>query len=834
MKKILVGYIGRGKTSGIDKYLFLFLRKMKEEGNKVDFLTRDEDNDLSKYIDYNDSKVFKVSRNRHFFKQLKEMKKIIRENNYDIGYFNISEAYNFVGILAAKLYGIKKVVVHSHSSGLKKSSYLKTSVCFILNYLLKFVITLCSDLNIACSEKAAKWLFSKNVYDNDDYEIIYNAVDYEKFKYNEKTREKIRKKYKIDDKFVVGHVGRFTFVKNHGFLIDIFCEYHKKNPNSVLMCIGDGVDFERIKEYSKKIGVYDNIIFTGSVENVNEMIQAFDCFLLPSKFEGLPVVGIESQFSQTKCIFSDRISRLASISDSTLFLPINDPKKWANSITGGKAKLNKNAENFKVENVNDQFNKIVEDNSGKIDVTSLLLKLLLIIHYFLNLTVFYNGFNYLMIACGILLLIITFSKKFKFIRTKLKEKKINICYMLFLISYLLSFALMKKYDVVGSAKILIWTILHMFYAFNTSYFINKNSLKRETSFIFKAIIFVLSIINVHNLYLLLNRIQTTTISFGNKVHLVGLTKWGRFYGNFYDANYASVSCVCAMFMAIYLIKRSRKSIEKILLSISIMLDLIYLYIGQSRTGLVAFAISFATYILVSYLLPKINFKKLIVSLFLFFICIFALPKQFLNTYNNFSKAMSEKEKIAINTKNDVVVIENDKLIEEVVEEPVEEQIHLGRTDYGDDFSNGRLDIWQDGLKIFNKNKIFGIGFANILAYSKENFPELFVSKNNFEAFHNVLVDLLVSQGIVGIIIALMMFVYFAVLTIRNYSQIKSDSEVYEIFKTIVSIIASIFVSSLFLSQIFYINNFVTFAFWLLMGYYYFILIDCNKKNKSEV
>ena len=169
MKKILVGYIGFGRTSGIDKYLFSFLNRMKKEGNEVDFLTRFEDKELKEKLEKEGCKLFKVSRNRHFIRQMIEMKKIIKENNYDIGYFNISTAFNCIGIISSKLFGIKKTVVHSHSSSLEqRNPVLKLCLKFI-NLLFKPIISICSDLNIACSDKAAKWLFSKNVYDNDDY-----------------------------------------------------------------------------------------------------------------------------------------------------------------------------------------------------------------------------------------------------------------------------------------------------------------------------------------------------------------------------------------------------------------------------------------------------------------------------------------------------------------------------------------------------------------------------------------------------------------------------------------------------------------------------------------
>lgn len=844
MKKILVGYIGKGKTSGIDKYLFSFLDKMNEENIQVDFLSRFRDKDLENKLSESGSKIYHISRNRHFIRQFLEMKKIIKNNNYDIAYFNISKATNCIGIIASKIFGIKKIVVHSHSSGVEDSNIFKKAFSYIFNYLFKFVISLCSDLNLACSDKAAKWLFSKNVYDNDDYYIIYNTVNYEKFKYNEKTRKSIRKKMNIDDKFVIGHVGRFSYPKNHKFLIDTFIEYLKINPNSVLLCIGDGPNYNDIKDYAKKNNVYKKIVFTGAIDNVNEVVQAFDCFLLPSKFEGLPIVGIEAQFSQTKCIFSDKITKMSLISNDNLFLPIRNPKTWAENISSKKTKLNENADNFKNEKNKKQFDVILNNKSGKYNLPFLTLKILLIIHYFLNLTVFYNGFNYLMFLCAPLILIIVFSNRFDFLKSKLKDKKIYLIYMAFLVSYLISFALMSKYSISGSVKVMIWSVLHLFFVFDTSYLQNKKDLKKELYLIFKINVLVLSIINIHNLYLLVNHVKTTTYDFEHKIHLLGLTKWGRFYGNFYDANYASISCVCVILMSVYLLKKCKSIIEKILLSLTILTQLIYIYFGQSRTGLVTLAAAILIYIFINFIVAKMDIKKIALSIVIFAFGILILPKESLKIYNNISKNNNAGDSLIViddslnsiniisnmvgnNVPDDNNVKQNKKRPEPVIAETV-----VGRTDYNDDFSNGRFSIWKSGIEVFKKNIVFGIGFANIVDYTVDKMPNSFVAKNKFAAFHNTFIDLLVSQGIIGFIIGSSIFIYFVVLNIKKYKMVIKNKVTIKSYSIIISIIISIIFSSLFVSQIFYINNYVTFAFWMILGYMnYYLRMDSEIDEK---
>ncbi len=838
MKKVLVGYVSDCSTSGIDKYIINYIDSVKNDDIAFDFLTRGDSDFAKKELNKRGYNLYKVSRNRHFIRQIIEMKKIIKSNKYDAAYFNISESFNCVGIIAAKLFGIKKVIVHSHSSSIEKNNIIINLICRIINYLFKPIISICSDLNLACSDKAAKWLFSRNVYDNYDYEIIYNSIDYEKFKPNMNIRRKIREKYKIDDKFVVGHIGRFSYQKNHKFLLDIFNEYLKKNPESVLICVGDGPDYNKILDYSKKLGIYDKIIFTGAIDNVNEMIQSFDCFLLPSRFEGLPIVALEAQFSQVKCIISDKVSKMSLISDDSIMLPINDPRIWAKNISSKKTKLNKNAENYKLDKNKAQFNKIMNNFSGKYNIPSLLFKLLLVVHYILNLTVFYNGFNYLMVLCGLLLPIIFISKKFEYFRTKSKDIKIYLLFFAFLVSYIISFLLMKKYDITGSTKVFIWTALHMFFIFNTSYIKSINDLKKESYTAFDLLILILSVFNIHNLYLLINHIQATVTDFGGKLHPMGLTKWGRFYGNFYDVNYTSIVSICAILMAVYMFIICKSKVKKLLLCVSVFLQLVYLYLGQSRTGLLAFAVVFALFILFNNVIKKFDIKKIAISCILFFILVFVLPTQSLKLYNylsygnNAEKNNSVKKVDSKNIKKSNDDINSNIVIDEEMDYTTEDELLLGRTDYESDYSNGRLSIWECGIEIFKNEKIFGIGFSNILKYSLEKMPDSYITVKKFEAFHNTYIDLLASQGIVGFVIALIIFIYFAIINIKMIKKLlikEKDSSCTYLYIFLALMLISVLVSSLLISQIFYVNNCVTFLFWLIMGYIYSIS-KCYKKE----
>ena len=174
-----------------------------------------------------------------------------------------------------------------------------------------------STHNFACSTEAGKFLFGKK-----DFKIIPNAIEVEKYRFSSEIRKEGRKKLKIKDELVIGHIGRFEQQKNHKYIIDIFKEVLKENPTAVLILAGNGNLFEKIKLYAYKMKVEKNIKFLGVVKDTNKLYQIMDCFILPSFFEGLPVVGIEAQTSGVKCLFSNSITEEVKIIESSEFLDI--------------------------------------------------------------------------------------------------------------------------------------------------------------------------------------------------------------------------------------------------------------------------------------------------------------------------------------------------------------------------------------------------------------------------------------------------------------------------------------------------------------------------------
>ena len=309
--------------AGIETMLMNFYRNIDRNKIQFDFLcNKQKKGDYDEEIKKLGGKIYVSPGLNPFkwFKYQKYMKNLFKEHpEYKIIHCQ-NEAMGFPALYAAKKAKIPVRIAHSHNTTTRFD--LKWPIKIIYKYLLRKVAT---DF-VACSHAAGKYLFGKDV------KIINNAIDIEKFTYNETIREKIRKNMRLDNKFVIGHVGRFEPQKNHKFLIKMFNEYQKNDEDAILLLIGTGSLENKIKELVHKLNIENKVIFTGNISNVNEMYQAMDIFVLPSFHEGLPVVGIEAQISGLKCVLSNKITEETKITNNIEFISIDNYDNWIEKI----------------------------------------------------------------------------------------------------------------------------------------------------------------------------------------------------------------------------------------------------------------------------------------------------------------------------------------------------------------------------------------------------------------------------------------------------------------------------------------------------------------------
>lgn len=238
--------------------------------------------------------------------------------------FNIIHAHFYT--VASLIFTIanrlgRLTISHCHSTNVKGGSVSS----FVKRILIKRNEK-CSKICFACSDASGKWL-----YPHRKFKVINNAIDTQEFAFSEAKRIKIRNELGLTDEFVVGHVGNIAPVKNHTFLLDVFKEIHKIKHNSKLVLVGNG-SHDELKQKADRLGLSDDVFFTGARSDVSGILQAFDVFAFPSLSEGLPVTVIEAQAAGLKCFISDAVTREVDITGRCTFLPIDDPKLWADEI----------------------------------------------------------------------------------------------------------------------------------------------------------------------------------------------------------------------------------------------------------------------------------------------------------------------------------------------------------------------------------------------------------------------------------------------------------------------------------------------------------------------
>lgn len=242
-------------------------------------------------------------------------------------HFNISNSIDMKYAQIAKKAGFNNLIYHSHNSD--ATSNLKRMAHYLFRpYRYKY-----SKRYIACSEKAAIWMYPSKIVNNKKYTIINNAIDVSLYDYNDEVRKKVREKLGIKNEILLGHIGRYNIQKNHDFLIDIFYEFHKIICNSKLLLIGDGKLFDTISLKIQRLNLENNVITIKQTNKVNEYMQAMDAFVLPSLYEGLPFVLVEEQAAALPAIVSNTITHEIEITNYIKYFSLeSNAQKWAKKI----------------------------------------------------------------------------------------------------------------------------------------------------------------------------------------------------------------------------------------------------------------------------------------------------------------------------------------------------------------------------------------------------------------------------------------------------------------------------------------------------------------------
>ena len=295
--------IGKWNGGGVESVVMNYYRHIDRNRFQFDFIIDEDSRNVPiEKIEKLGGRIIFVPPYQKPFKYIRALKKVFKENKYRIVHSHINTLSVFP-LYAAKKVGVKVRIAHSHSTTNKKEPLRN----FLKNFLRLFSKKYATDY-FACSELAGRYQFGNKAFDQGKVTIIHNAIDIEKFKPNKKIREEIRKEFGAkEDTLVIGHVGRFVKTKNHKFLVNIFNEVHKQNPNSILVLAGEGPLLLQTINQVKKLGLEKSVKFLGQRKDIEKVYQAMDVFCLPSLYEGFGMVALEAQVAGIKCICSENI-----------------------------------------------------------------------------------------------------------------------------------------------------------------------------------------------------------------------------------------------------------------------------------------------------------------------------------------------------------------------------------------------------------------------------------------------------------------------------------------------------------------------------------------------
>ncbi len=317
---------------GIDTYIFNHYRNMDQKRFRFDFMTQNTElEDAEQYRDFS-YRVWTLpataARDRDGF--VKRVQEILRDG-YDVLHLHTSYWTGFLIEEIAKDIGIKKVIIHSHSTFVDEINPKKRQNLLTRHEEIKrsFSPDLATDY-WACSWEAADWLFGEQI-PRKRIKIMKNAIETERFRFNAQKRAEMRRKLGLEDALVLGTVGRLSYQKNPFFLLELFARFHKKNPDSKLLMVGDGELRGELEDQIERGGLKQDVLLLGWKTNVESYLQAMDIFLFPSHFEGLGIAAVEAEASGLPCVVSDQVPEDIVFTENICRVPLRI-SEWENAL----------------------------------------------------------------------------------------------------------------------------------------------------------------------------------------------------------------------------------------------------------------------------------------------------------------------------------------------------------------------------------------------------------------------------------------------------------------------------------------------------------------------
>lgn len=319
--------VGKLIAGGVESVVYNYYRHMDHQ--KVQFdIFYDADSTVPPPQDLIDmgARFYRIPPYQNLLAYIKTLRTCFRQNRYSIVHAHLN-TLNLFPLYAAWRAGVPVRISHSHSTA-GKGEWKN-----LLKYPLRPFAKIFPTHYCACSAYAGRWLFGNRFYDSGKVRLLRNAIDLRQFAYDRDTQNRVRAAFELSDKFVIGHAGRFCYQKNHEFLMRIFSEVYRQNSMARLLLAGDGELKQAVEEQAVALGLERAVLFLGVRRDVNELMQAMDVFVLPSRYEGLPVVGVEAQAAGLPCVLSNAMTRETCLLDTSIFMDLDQsPKQWAQAV----------------------------------------------------------------------------------------------------------------------------------------------------------------------------------------------------------------------------------------------------------------------------------------------------------------------------------------------------------------------------------------------------------------------------------------------------------------------------------------------------------------------
>lgn len=315
------------QLGGVETFIKNHYSHMDHQAVHFDFVSQYSHMCFQEDFEQMGSTVYRIPNvKRNVIGYWRGISRLFKNQNYDVCYVNMLSSANVLPLYIAKKMKIKHIIAHSHNGNTPKGALRKIMHSFNRKALYRYVTDFW-----ACSQTAGNWLFGK--LPEGVLKVIPNAIDTGRFRFCEEKRSEMRKSLDIENCFVLGNVGRFMEQKNPLFLIDIFNKVKEKKQNSILLLIGEGDLQPSIQEKVDQLGLHESVRFLGIQKQVEDYYQAMDCFLLPSLFEGLPVVLVEAQTAGLMCFTSSTVTREVQLTDNLYYIGLEKPpEEWADCI----------------------------------------------------------------------------------------------------------------------------------------------------------------------------------------------------------------------------------------------------------------------------------------------------------------------------------------------------------------------------------------------------------------------------------------------------------------------------------------------------------------------